>query len=308
MNIQLQRLLLSTLALALTCISGSLFAGEKTDIPNPANLRLLVLSDTHVTSSVSKAGRIRAILEKVNNQTIPGVDMVFVTGDIVSNVYGDYTPENQDKSDNRMERAVNVFSVLEVPYHWAMGNHDHKIASYRDSDAPWPREEILSMWEFWRATTGQEPYYAVNQDGWRFIVLNSFGGRHIDRHFEPEQLKWLDGQLKDGLPSILFFHHPMETDTDLVWCKPLQATTPQREPEFYALLKQYQKSVKGIFVGHGHRFVKDKLFNTIPVYETASFGEGKDDSFNIVDIDSDSATITVIHGPDFVQSNSGASN
>lgn len=304
----MRRLLLTALACSLASTSFLLLAGEHAASKNPADMRLLVLSDTHVTSSLSKVERIRAILEKVNDQTIPDVDMVFVTGDIVSNVYGDYTPENPDKSDNRMERAVNVFSALEVPYHWAMGNHDHKIASYRDSDAPWPREEILSMWEFWRTTTGQEPYYAVNQNGWRFIVLNSFGGRHIDRHFEPEQLEWLDGQLKDGLPSILFFHHPMETDTDLVWCKPLQATTPQREPEFYALLKHYQQNVKGIFVGHGHRFVEDKLFNTIPVYETASFGEGKDDSFNIVDIDSDSATIIVIHGPDFVQSNSGASN
>ena len=304
----MRRLLFTVLVFSLVCNSTLLFAGDESVSSDSGDMRLLVLSDTHVTGSKEKAARIRAILGKVNDQTIPGVDMVFVTGDIVSNIYGDYTPENQDKSDNRMERAVNVFSVLDVPYHWAMGNHDHKIANYRDSDAPWPRAEILSMWEFWRTTTGQEPYYSVNKNGWRFIVLNSMGGRHNDRHFEPEQLEWLNGQLKDGLPSILFFHHPLETDTDLVWCKPLQATSPQREPEFYALLKRYQQNIKGIFVGHGHMFVEDKLFNTIPVYETPSFGEGEDDSFNIVDIDTASAKIAVIHGPDFVPSVSGVSN
>jgi len=38
-------------------------------------------------------------------------------------------------------------------------------------------------------------------------------------------------------------------------------------------LSRYKDVIKGIFVGHGHMWVYDKLFDSIDVYETDSFGD-----------------------------------
>ena len=67
--------------------------------------------------------------------------------------------------------------------------------------------------------------------------------------------------------------------------------TPDKEPRFYAILEKYQQSIKGIFVGHGHRWVQDQLFGTIKVYETDSFGESRGLPFYLVGFDSHSSSI-----------------
>ena len=40
-----------------------------------------------------------------------------------------------------------------------------------------------------------------------------------------------------------------------------------------AICEQNRDNIRGIFVGHGHFWVKDRLYKEIPVYETASFGD-----------------------------------
>lgn len=265
------------------------------------DFKIMVLSDTHISSSQDKPARLRHLVGRVNAGEFPGVELVFITGDVVSNVYGDYTPENPDTSDNRLRRAMSILRELNVPFYPAMGNHDHKIASFRDSDAPWPQEEIHDMWRLWRQQTGFEPYYTISHKGWQFIVMNSMAGRHLERHFDDEHLNWLRAELKDGLPTLLFFHHPLRTDNFRLWCKPGQWTTREQEPKFYAILEDHQDSIKGIFVGHGHMFVQDSLFNKIGVYETDSFGEGADTSYHIVALHQADHSLAVMQGAEYEQ-------
>ena len=262
-----------------------------------SDFAFLVLSDTHISSDTVKTERLRRFVQRVNRGAFPGVELLFITGDVVSNVYGlRYTPENPDTSDNRVQRVISVLSELQIPYYLAMGNHDHKIASFRDSDWPWPQDELVRMQRLWKRMTGFDPYYAVEHKGWKFIVLNSMGGRHLERHFDDEQMDWLERELAERRPSVLFFHHPIRTDSFRIWSKPGQWTNPERDPRFYEILKKHRQHVKAIFVGHGHFYMHDVLFESIPVYETDSFGEGSDTSFYLVSIDRKQKAVTPVRG------------
>lgn len=289
------RQVLISLSLILIALVISCQPPTRTFVESP-NFKALVLSDTHISSDTSKTNRLQRLVNKINASYFPGVELVFVTGDVVSSVFGKYTPENPDTSDNRLRRAVSVLRQLKIPFYLAMGNHDHKIGNFRDSDAAWPEAEIKAMWKNWQAQTGFEPYYAVTHRGWKFLILNSMGGRHKNKHFDARQVRWLARELEENLPVVLFFHHPIQTDHFRLWCKPKDLGTPKTDPQFYALLKKYRDRIKGIFVGHGHMFISDRLYGTIGVYETDSFGEGTDTSFYVASFETRTGSLSVVRG------------
>jgi 3',5'-cyclic AMP phosphodiesterase CpdA len=253
----------------------------------------VIVSDTHISRDESKIERLNKLSSMINTGVLPKVEFVVNTGDVVSRVYGDYRHSNPDSGDNRLRRAVTTFSQMEVPWYFAMGNHDYKIGPYRDSDTHFPKSEIDSMEVIWKRETGFEPYYSFDHNGWRFIVLNSMRGRYLHRHFDDDQMSWLKYQLSDRHPAVLFFHHPMETDNFTFWAYPKDMITEEIEPEFYNLLKMYKKNIKGIFVGHGHRWVEDILLDQIKVYESNSFGDEDELMYYVVGFDTLTQTISV---------------
>ena len=54
-----------------------------------------------------------------------------------------------------------------------MGNHDYKIDSDRDSDAPFQKKELMRMEKIWKEMTDFDPFYAVFYRGWKFIFMHS---------------------------------------------------------------------------------------------------------------------------------------
>ncbi len=261
------------------------------------DFKILVLSDIHITNSKSKDERLAKVVKDVNSGYFPGVDIVVTTGDNVSSVYDHYYPDSLDKSYNRLERFVEIMSKLETPKYFVPGNHEYKIEKERDSDAPYGKEEIERMSNIWTDITGLQPYYSFSHKGWKFIVMNSMSGRYLDRFFDDEQLKWLGNELEEDLPIVLFFHHPLETDGFRIWSKPSGKMDEDEEPEFYNTLQKYRDKIKGIFVGHGHRWVNDKIFDKIDVYETASFGDDESSPYYIVGFDNETQKISVAQSP-----------
>jgi Icc protein len=229
----------------------------------------IVISDTHVNNDEAKINRLNWLIEEINFKKIPDVELVFVTGDVVSSVFRNYP----DTTDNRLRRAVSAFSKLNIPYFLAMGNHDYKIRSNRDSDVYFPEAELRQMEKIWKKYTGMDSYYSYQHKGWKFIVLNSMYDRNQNRPFGDRQLEWLKTELRDDLPTLLFFHHPLETDHLRIWCKPGDLITERIEPQLFASIETYKKHIKGIFVGHGHKWIHDTLFESIRVYESESFGD-----------------------------------
>lgn len=247
----------------------------------------IIISDTHISNDAAKDARLRKLISKINNDDFPGVDFLVDTGDVVSSVYDKYDSLQVNQGNNRLAKAVDIFKLLNVPYYLVMGNHDYKIDSDRDSDAPFAFDEISRMEKLWKGATGFSPWYSFTHKGWKFIVLDSMHGRYQGKHFDKKELDWLASQLEDKMPTVLFFHHPLKTDHLRIWCGFRTKITDKKEPRFYSMLRAHRKTIKGVFVGHGHRWVHDVLFGSVPVYETDSFGEEPGLNFLIVGFDNE---------------------
>ena len=253
----------------------------------------LIIADTHVNNDLENDIKIADFVELVNDDAWPGVELVINLGDVVSSVYDKYDKENPSKNVHRLAKADSLFKELEVPYYFVMGNHDYKIEQKRDSDTYFPVDEILRMEAHWKDVTGFDPYFSVVNKGWKFIFMNSMRGRYLNRHFDPDQIKWFEEELKEGYPSILCFHHPLLTDNIRIPVEPHDQFIPDSEPKFYSILEEYKDHVKGIFVGHGHQWLQDRLFGIIPAYMAASFGDSEGFEYYLVGFNSKGKAINV---------------
>ena len=274
------------------------YNGCTTSDPYPAgDFNILIVSDTHFSRDESKVERLQKLSDMLDQEVLPNIRFIVNTGDVVSRVYGDYRPHNPDTTENRLQAAVQVFQGLSVPYYFVMGNHDYKIGPDRDSDTYFPKDEIELMEKIWKKETGFDPYYSFHYEGWNFIILNSMRGRYLHRHFDDIQLQWFEQQLKNNLPAVLFFHHPLETDHFRLWAKPKDLITDENERYFYGILEKHKDKIKAIFVGHGHRWVQDTLFGKIQVLETPSFGDEQKIVYTIAGFFKDSATVVIAKNP-----------
>jgi metallophosphoesterase superfamily enzyme len=244
----------------------------------------IVISDIHISNDESKDQKLVGFIDEINNGKLSNTELLVITGDNVSSYYA--SRNNGDGlENNRALKLIAILKNLKKPYLIALGNHDYKIDREKDSDAPFTFDEINSIEILWNEHGGVEPYYSIDHRDIRFIILNSMRGRYLNRSFDNEQINWLAEQMKEKKPVFLFFHHPIRTDNFRIWGKPKDLITPENEEKFFSILSKYKDQVKGIFVGHGHMWISDKLFNTIPVYETASFGEGKGLNYYSIEFD-----------------------
>ncbi len=286
-------LLTSLLLFILLTVGCSKFSNV---YPN-GDFKILILSDIHIKNSASRDTHLANMVKDINDKKYPGVEFVVTTGDNATSFYDNYYPDSLGKRYNRLGRFVEIMSKLNVPNYFAIGNHDYKIESNRDSDAPYNKGEIEKLNKMWTDITGFHPYYSFIHKEWKFIVLNSMSGRYMNRFFDEDQLKWLQKELKDEKHTLLFFHHPLTTDHFKIWGGPSGMITVNREPKFYAILERHKNKIKGIFVGHGHLWVNDKLFNKIKVYETASFGDDESSPYYVVGFDNKNYSISVARSP-----------
>jgi predicted phosphodiesterase len=271
-------------------------SGCGADCPPAGDFFAMVIADTHISNDVAKTERFEGFLRSVEGGAYPGVELVLIVGDVVSSVHDRYHPEAPDAGYNRLAVVAGILERLTLPVHLVMGNHDYKIERDRDSDTYFGLPELQFMEQIWTRHTGYPPYYSAMRHGWKFIVLNSMRGRYLNRHFDDEQLQWLESELSDDRPVILAFHHPLETDNFRIWCKPGHLVTRKKEPRLYSLLQAHKQKIKAIFVGHGHRFVSDRLFGTIGVHEVASFGDRQDSPFLMVGLSLEGERVEVSRG------------
>lgn len=254
---------------------------------------ILVLSDIHISNDETKDVRLRNLVESINAGYFENLDLLVATGDLVSSFYKDRN--NGDEFDNnRAAKLKSIIQEIEIPYHLAFGNHDYKIDGDKDSDAPFSFEEIDTMEKHWKKFAGlEEPFYSVNHKGWKLILLNSMRGKYLKRFFDNDQINFLKDELAEKKPTLIFFHHPIKSDNVPNLKKPKDLISAEREPEFFKILEGNQNLIKGIFEGHAHRWLEDKLFDTIPVYMTDSFADNEKSPYQLIQIDTTSNIINV---------------
>jgi predicted MPP superfamily phosphohydrolase len=279
------------------CILFSIgfFACQSKDLAKkggPVDFTIMVLSDIHISNDESKDRRLADLISDINDELPTQLDFVVITGDNVSSFYSDRRGGDHF-GNNRAAKLLDILNQSQKPIYLTLGNHDYKIDRAKDSDAPFSFAEIDTMEKYWKHFANLNPYYSMDYKGWRFIFLNSMRGRYLNRAFDDDQLLWLENELQTAKPSLLFFHHPIKTDHIKLWCKPKDLITAQKEPHFFEILEDHKSHIKGIFVGHGHRWVHDTLYELIPVFETDSFADNEKSPFYLVGIDTTNQMIHV---------------
>ncbi len=294
-------------------------------------LRLAVITDMHLKPDADHSNnQTMAETIEILNAMEPPVELVLLTGDLIDELPSDEPADYEGTSDTALHRAEELLADLQVPWLAALGNHDYYISgggilNDLTDDLP-AREELLldhlglpGLW--FRHDLRGVAFYGLNtmqphpDAGWNPEGVGSFG---------PDQVTWLEQQLSDGAPAVLFFHHALALDNAVTagFSAGMPFEVPRAEGGYakyegteyegwtdpiYAVLEQHADQILGVFVGHGHWFVHDE-FHGFPVMMTDStgnsvlqttVGEGDDAQpmrYHVVEIDLDAVDLFIANG------------
>lgn len=286
-------------------------------LEEPQPFSFVVITDTHVRlpgnpddtkyANAENLEKLTRAVEKINGEA-PDAAFVAVTGDLVGCLFSEDPDDYLQGEENPAEKFKEIMDNLLMPYYVALGNHDYEIdfvfgegINAKDPSGP---EAV------WKKVLGVDPYYSFVYNQTRFVFLNSARGparqktcigslreSYCTGSFDEEQIVWLESQLSNPEPSYLFFHHPPITDHPFqaIWSVAGPSFQVEKNDEFYDVAKDFKQEISAIFVGHGHLWEYDTLYNAIDVYETGSIGDTLSNSNNIrlVDVDPYTQDFTV---------------
>ncbi len=226
--------------------------------PRAETFYIGVIADSHVidpfykgpesnqedSESIFKTSERLASARDALNAVRPGLDLVFLVGDY----FHDYPSPDLEfyfKNTTRIDHAKALTDGFRMPVHVGFGNHDYAV----------PQVSREMSHELFRRKLGAEPYYAVDHRGWKFIHLNNFlghtwqvghaGYRKQQGSLGEEQLNWLEAQLAERRPTLIFIHYPLS----------LIAPTEVADLGLHSLLKRHASTVQRVVSGHWHRWV-----------------------------------------------------
>jgi outer membrane protein assembly factor BamB len=178
------RLRLSSLAVALLCLTGSVW--------NARAFRFAWLSDTHITTSnATPAVDLQAAVNEINAMT--NIDFVLISGDVTELGWL-----------SQFTVTKGILDQLHVPVHILPGNHD----------TVWSESGGMDFSKFWGADR-----FVFDWGGYTFIGLHQGPTMQAAYgHWAPQDLRWLDGVLNSlpdpGRPLIFVTHYPLANSGD----------------------------------------------------------------------------------------------
>lgn len=226
--------------------------------PPPTTFYIGVIADSHVidqyykgpesnpedSESIFKTSERPTSARDVLNNVRPALDKVFLVGDY----FHDYPSPDLDfyfTNTTRIDHAKALTDSFRMPVHVGFGNHDYSV----------PNVSREASHELFRRKLGVKPFYAVDHKGWKFIHLNNFLGttwqvghdayRKQRGSLGEEQLLWLEAQLLERRPTMIFIHYPLS----------LVEPTEVRDLGLHTLLKRHAATVQRVISGHWHRWV-----------------------------------------------------
>lgn len=296
--------------------------GSSSDDPDGPDdsFRFVVISDTHYRmpgnaddghyDNQENIDNLRGIVERINNE-YPDAVCVVVTGDLVGCLFSDNPDDYLVGNENPAEGFKAVMDTLLMPYYPVLGNHDYQKSYDPDIDEGIMTDDITKIEAVWSKVLGIDPYYSDVVGGVRFICLNSNRGpartqvcdtcdveAFCTGSFDDEQMDWLETQLAQPERCILFMHHPPMTDDPARLWAMLPTFYVQQGDRFYSIVEAHRDRIEAIFVGHGHLWTKDTLYDTIQVFETSSTGDtnGDTQSFHLVEVSPTRGLVEVVKG------------
>lgn len=196
------------------------------------------------TESIFRTSERLAAARQALNALRPALDLVFLVGDY----FHDYPSTDLDfysKQTTRIDHAKALTDGFRMPVHVGFGNHDYAV----------PLVSRDASHELFRRKLGLKPYYAVDHRGWKFIHVNNFLGttwqaghasyRKQRGSLGEEQLNWLEAQLSERKPTVVFVHFPLSA------IEPVEVA----DLGLHSLLKRHASTVQRVISGHWHRWV-----------------------------------------------------
>jgi Icc protein len=196
---------------------------------------LAQISDLHIGANengVDPVPHLEAVVEAI--RSLPNeVDAVLVSGDLT-----------HDGGRAEFQLARDLLERLDAPLHVLPGNHDDRALLRETFDLP---------------GMGAEPVnYSVDVGELRLVVFDSNVPGQDPGRYDPEQLHWLDAELRaqPERPTLLAMHHPPLATAVREWdginlepgqC-PLLAEIVARHPQLRAIVG-----------GHLHRIAASAL-------------------------------------------------
>ncbi len=252
-------------------------------LPQPEPVVFAVASDTHVVGDLEHgiSVRLKDCINTVNALSHAPVAL-FITGDLI-----DSLETTSALPHGFLPIFKEILMEATLPVYPVAGNHDYYALNYPQFLLADSQAEPDQMR---REQLGIEPYYAVTYNGNKFILLNSMQGELWDislglsGSLGAAQLAWLDEQLSDGVPAVLFLHHPPELTEEL-----------DGQPTLADVVGAHNDVIMGIFAGHLHLWSRSEIAG-VPVYLTAANQDGV--AYHHVRADPDTMTLTIINEAD----------
>ncbi len=265
--------------------------------------RFVVITDTHLRlpgnpddghyQNQVNIDNLKGVVARIN-QDYPDAVCVVVTGDLVGCLFSDDPSDYLVGKDNSAETFKAVMDDLAMPYYVTLGNHDYQKGYDPIREEGIMTDDIGRIEAVWNKVLGIDPYYADVIHGVRFLFLNSNRGSarfavcetneveaFCTGSFDDAQMDWLEVQLQQPEPCLLFFHHPVVTDDLMrIWCV-LPSFQVEPGDRFYEIAKRHADRIQAIFVGHGHLWTKDRLYERIQVFETSATGDQNGDATSL---------------------------
>lgn len=168
-------------------------------------LRIAHLTDIHIQPEKHAYEGFLACLDHAERQK---PDLILTGGDLIMDALGT-TKERAMEQWNLLAKAL---KGVKTPVRHCIGNHDvwgwNNIASY-EKDPRFGKQMALDVLEM------ERPYYAFEQAGWTFVVLDSTHrkeGNGYTARLDDEQFEWLSGQLASApknRPIFVLSHIPI---------------------------------------------------------------------------------------------------
>jgi len=252
--------------------------------PPPGPVVLAVVSDTHIWGGLDHAVSQRmadalAQLEKLE----PQPEFVVITGDLIDSIPG----AEYIAPASPLGTFKDLLDTTSLTVHPVAGNHDYYsqqspqfLLTDNRAAADQTMKDVLDI----------DPYYAVTVNGVKFILLNTMQGdlwnlsMGLSGSLGAAQLEWLDAELEEGAPALLFLHHP-----------PSLVQESDVAVDILDVIAYHKDKVLGVFAGHLHLWAESEL-DGVPLYLTADNQMGV--AYHHVRVDPESGTLQVLNADD----------
>ncbi len=275
----------------------------------------VVISDPHIRlpgnpddgtyNAQKNIDNLTAAVNTINNE-LGHAKFVAVTGDLVGALFSSNPDDYPDDAHTPAHMFRSIMRNLSMPWEVVLGNHDYQD-DYSNQGITADVPEDMEL--VWNRVLGIPPYYSLVYRGWRFMFMNSTrGDRYWDLcilrtieasctgSFDAEQIVWIEQELQNPEPVVMFFHHPLHTDKwYTLWSAAGNSFKVHASDPFYGLAEAYSEKIMAIFVGHGHLWASDTLNETTMVYETNAIGDGmgNPNHINVVNVNPAEGTFSV---------------